>query len=411
MFDSSAISRVLILVIGVALIPVAARADNLLLNPGAEQGKGENPSIWEQASVPVDGLKMERTTDVAKEGKASLMISNEHKYEKPVANNWMQSLQTVPHGATLRVAAAIRTKDADSANVCLQCWDSTGEKMLAFGSTPVVRGDQDWIRLTSSPVIVPAATASIIVRAALLGTGMVFFDELEVTSERPTGPENQTADADTNGSSADSEKASEIDLAEVVKNLHGKLVQRVPVTRDCMVLAYMKEWNHGEVDNIGVANNDGGVRTLLAWKALPAKAIEGTNRRVVLALYSRKTDAKPEASEIEISSISQKWQERTSWETQPKTQSGSDQAAMKIKFQPGDGWKLFDITPLVQKKTSANQNGVMLQFKDENRSGAKQDWSGYQFVSREGEGEWKNRRPQVLVVESSASKSDSTDTK
>jgi hypothetical protein len=399
MFHSPAISRVLTLVIAVALIPVATRADNLLLNPGAEQGKGENPSIWEQASVPVDGLKMERTTDVAKEGKASLMISNEHKYEKPVANNWMQSLQTVPHGATLRVAATIRTKDADSVNVCLQCWDSTGEKMLAFGSTPVVRGDQDWIRLTSGPVIVPAATASIIVRAALLGTGMVFFDELEVTSERTNGPENQTADADANASDADSGKASETDLAEVVKNMHGKLVQRVPVSKDCMVLAYMKEWNHGEVDNIGVANNDGGVRTLLAWKALPAKAIEGPNRRVLLAIYSRKTDAKPEASEIEISPISQKWQERTSWDTQPKVQSASDQVVVKTKFQLGDGWKFFNITPLLEKKTSANQNGVMLKFKEENQSGAKQDWSGYQFVSREGEGEWKNRRPQVLIIE------------
>ena len=83
----------------------------------------------------------------------------------------------------------------------------------------------------------------------------------------------------------------------------------------------------------------------------------------------------------------------------------------RIKFQPGDGWKLFDITPLIQKKTSANQNGVMLQFKEENQSGAKQDWSGYQFVSREGEGEWKSRRPQVLVVESTASKADSKDAK
>src|SRR6476660_4842226 len=184
MFHSSAISRVLTLVIAVAIIPVTTTADNLLLNPGAEQGKGENPSIWEQASVPVDGLKMERTIDVAKEGKASLMISNEHKYEKPVANNWMQSLQTLPKGATLRVAAAIRTKDADSANVCLQCWDSTGEKMLAFGSTPVVRGDQDWIRVTSDPVVVPAATASIIIRAALAGIGKVWFDDLEVTAER-----------------------------------------------------------------------------------------------------------------------------------------------------------------------------------------------------------------------------------
>jgi hypothetical protein len=406
MFHSSAVSRVLALVFAVSIIPVAVAADNLLLNPGAEQGKGENPSIWEQASVPVDGLKMERTIDVANEGKASLTISNEHKYEKPVANNWMQSLQTVPKGATLRVAAAIRTKDADSANVCLQCWDSTGEKMLAFGSTPVVRGDQDWTRLTSGPVIVPAATASIIIRAALMGTGTAWFDDFVVSSGGHADANYDATNSEENGTQASSGKQSEADLSKAVP---GKLIQRVPVSKDCMVLAYIKDWKYGQVDNIGVANNDGGVRTLLAWKPLPAKAVEGPNRRVYLALYSRDTKSRPNASEITISPIDQKWPEVTSWETQPKINSASE--TVSVKLVPENGWKLFDITPLIEKKTAANQNGVLLKFKDENQSGQKQDWSGYQFVSREGEGEWKNRHPQVLVVENSASKADSTDTK
>ena len=75
----------------------------------------------------------------------------------------------------------------------------------------------------------------------------------------------------------------------MLKNLPGKLIERVPISKDCMVLAYLKEWSHGEVDNIAVANNDGGVRTLLAWKPLPAKTTEGPNRRVYLAVYWRKT--------------------------------------------------------------------------------------------------------------------------
>src|SRR3954462_11208016 len=152
MFHVTAIARLIAFVVAAVVVSPTVWAENLLLNPGAEQGKGDNPSVWDRASVAADGLKMERNTTVVKEGKASLMIANDHKYDKPVANNWMQSLQKVPHGVALRVAAEIRTRDADSANVCVQCWDITGEKMLAFGSTPVIRGDQEWIRVTSDPV-------------------------------------------------------------------------------------------------------------------------------------------------------------------------------------------------------------------------------------------------------------------
>jgi hypothetical protein len=311
-----------------------------------------------------------------------------------VANNWMQSLQKVPHGAVLRVAAAIRTRDADSANVCVQCWDITGEKMLAFGTTPVIRGDQDWIRVTSDPVVVPAATASIIIRAALAGIGKVWFDELEVTAERQATGDNQAADASNDDSQSDSSKASEPDL---LKKLPGKLVERVPISKDCMVLAYLKEWSHGEVDNIAVANNYGGVRTLLAWKSLPAKTTEGPNRRVYLAVYSRKTTVGKDASEIVVSPISKKWPEITSWETQPKIDPAAE--TVSVKFEPGNGWKLVDITPLLRKKSSANQYGVMLNFKSENQSGEKQNWSGYELVSREGLGEGRNRHPLLLVVE------------
>jgi hypothetical protein len=394
MFNLTATARVVVFGTALWFASLTGWAENLLLNPGAEQGKGDNPSVWERASVAANGLKMERTNEAVKEGKASLMIANDHKYDKPVANNWMQSLQKVPHGAVLRVAAAIRTHDADSANVCLQCWDTTGQKMLAFGSTPVIRGDQDWIRVTSGPVIVPAATASIIIRAALVGTGTVWFDELEVTSERQTRAENQEADTSTDGSQSDSTAASESDL---LKKLPGKLIQRVPISKDCMVLAYMKEWSHGEVDNIAIANNDGGVRTLLAWKPIPAKTIDEPNRRVYLALYSRKTTAGKDASEIVISPISKKWPEITSWETQPKIVSSAEN--VNVKFEPGDGWKLVDVTPLFRKKSSANLNGLMLKFEAENQSAEKHNWSGYELVSREGLGEGRNRHPQLLIVE------------
>ena len=96
---------------------------------------------------------------------------------------------------------------------------------------------------------------------------MAWFDDLEVTSEEQPSDDNPTPGS-SDDSTSDSSKASETDLT---KKLPGKIIERVPIIKDCMVLAYLKEWQHGEVDNIGITHNDGGVRTLLAWKPLAAK--------------------------------------------------------------------------------------------------------------------------------------------
>jgi hypothetical protein len=63
-----------------------------------------------------------------------------------------------------------------------------------------------------------------------------------------------------------------------------------------------------------------------------------------------------------------------------------------------EGWKFFDITPLLAEQKA--KNGVILQFLDEGRSSTQGQWSGFEFVSREGEGEWKNRHPQLVIVDS-----------
>jgi len=74
----------------------------------------------------------------------------------------------------------VRTKDADDVNLCIQCWDQSKTKMLAFASTPTLRGDQAWAAVSSTPVAVPPDTASIMVRAVLTGKGQVWFDDLSL---------------------------------------------------------------------------------------------------------------------------------------------------------------------------------------------------------------------------------------
>jgi RNA polymerase sigma factor (sigma-70 family) len=181
----------------------------------------------------------------------------------------------------------------------------------------------------------------------------------------------------------------------------GRIVRSSPTSKDCMVLSYIPEWNLGNVDNIGIANNDGGVRTYLSWPTISAKDAASPDRRFLIALYSRKTDAHGETGPIHAYQVVQEWPERTSWKTQPDyDRNGST----TYDFVPGDGWKLFDITPLIQAQAKAGKSGqgVLIRFETEDRPGQKMDWSGYQFVSREGDKEWKGRRPLLLVVEPKA---------
>jgi hypothetical protein len=42
------------------------------------------------------------------------------------------------------------------------------------------------------------------------------------------------------------------------------------------------------------------------------------------------------------------------------------------------------------------EHGVAIHFQQETATGA--DWSGYEFVSREGIGEWKGKHPRVLMI-------------
>ncbi|HUW17873.1 MAG TPA: DNRLRE domain-containing protein [Sedimentisphaerales bacterium] len=354
--------------------------DNLLLNSGAEQGKGDLPSFWSEAVIRADGLRMYRATDYVCSGKFSLAISNTHKYDQMVCNNWAQNLVDVPTGKGVRLSACIRTEDADSVNVCLQCW-SLEDNMLAFASTPVVRGDQDWILLYSEPVAVPVGTVKITVRAVLTGLGKAWFDDLAVvTVDVPAAEDDQP------------ETLPDIELAETVG---GEIIEALPITRDCMILSYMPKWAHGNVDNIAVANNGGGVRTLLTWPEISCEEVADSNHLFLIALYSRKTTSKAPASKIAACEILKDWPEITSWEIQPLV---GQKPAAEFDLVAGRGWKLFDITPLIrdQQKDKRKCYGLMLRFNQEDRSDS--DRSGYAFVSREGLGQWFSRRPKLLIV-------------
>jgi RNA polymerase sigma factor (sigma-70 family) len=190
--------------------------------------------------------------------------------------------------------------------------------------------------------------------------------------------------------------------SDLVKVVPAPIVRSIPVAKDCMILSYMADWAHGNVDNIGVANNHGGVRTLIDWPEIPPDLASAPDRNFLLALYSRDTQSRPPAGPIHAFAIREAWPEITSWKSQPAYEL--DPAAT-YQFEPGTGWKLFDVTPVVRDQAKAGRkgHGVLLRFLSEDFAERGADWSGYQFVSREGTGEWARRHPVLLVVESSKS--------
>ena len=149
-----------------------------------------------------------------------------------------------------------------------------------------------------------------------------------------------------------------------MKIVSAPIVRAIPVSKDCMILSYIAEWAHGNVDNIGIANNQGGVRTLIDWSEIAPDLASAPDRRFVLALYSRTTNSNPPAGPIHAFAISEEWPELTSWKTQP---SYDLDPAATYQFEPEPGWKLFDVTPIVrqQAKSGHKGHGVLLRFLSE----------------------------------------------
>jgi hypothetical protein len=165
-----------------------------------------------------------------------------------------------------------------------------------------------------------------------------------------------------------------------------------------MILSYLPAWAHGDVDNIGIGNNDGGTRMLVDWPAVPLDEATSPDLRFVIAVYSRETVSSPPAGPIHAFEITEAWQERVSWNDRP---SYDPEPVATYQFKPGNGWKLFDITPLVRAKAKAGHvgYGVMFRFLSEELPVPKH--SDYKCVSREAIADWQNRRPVLLVLKSS----------
>jgi RNA polymerase sigma-70 factor (ECF subfamily) len=175
----------------------------------------------------------------------------------------------------------------------------------------------------------------------------------------------------------------------------GSIVRSVPLSKDSTIMAYLPETNLGHVDNFALQNAGGGVRVMIDWPPLPAEEASAPDRRFFVALYSKETTSNPPAGRIHAFEILHDWPEMITWSRQPQY---DPEPFAAYKFEPGDGWKLFDVTPLVHDQAKARRkgHGVLLRFLSEDFNGS--NLSSYKLVSREGTGEWASRRPLLLVV-------------
>jgi len=157
------------------------KGTNLLKNSGFEEVVGNKPSNWFKAMVPAPGLKLFWDKKVKYGGKTSVAVTSTHVYDRIVCNNWAQNITAFPIGKRLELSGYIKTKNAQSVVICVQCWSRDNE-MLAFGttqSTQEISGTTDWTKYTAS-VTAPKGTDKITVRATLTGTGQVWFDNVQL---------------------------------------------------------------------------------------------------------------------------------------------------------------------------------------------------------------------------------------
>lgn len=154
--------------------------ENILQNSGFEDG-GNEPYYWNQAIVPDDDLMLQWDGEIKYNGSRSVSINNSHTYEETVCNNWAQSINNVPKDRVVELTGWVKTVDAESVVMVIQCWDFFG-KMVAFGttqSTLEINGTTDWQQYNAS-VYVPNDADSITIRLVLTGTGKVWFDDVRL---------------------------------------------------------------------------------------------------------------------------------------------------------------------------------------------------------------------------------------
>ncbi len=148
------------------------------------------PPDWETTGER-DGLLFEGSALEGHARPGSLSIRNGDAKDRD-PHNWTQAFDprsALELPAELELSASVKTAgfaSGSEATVMIQCWK--GQEMLNTGRLPETFQDRPWTR-KSARFTVPEGTDSVRVRAYLVGSGQVWFDDLEL---RPAKESDQS---------------------------------------------------------------------------------------------------------------------------------------------------------------------------------------------------------------------------
>jgi hypothetical protein len=201
-------------------------SDNLLRNPGFDDGDQGRPEGWAHFLAPADGAEAVWDETVHRSGKRSVMLHTENPYDQEVYNNWYQHVATVPPGRKLILSGYIRSNKVTDAAMWLQCWDESSQVLLRLVTTSLgypICGTGDWTYVQTS-VTPPPETAFVTVRCVIAGTGTAWFDDLRLAAQQEHESDSLSKGTDEHVTSAHQEPLDELveahkELLEVNKKL------------------------------------------------------------------------------------------------------------------------------------------------------------------------------------------------
>jgi len=201
-------AHVRILAAALLACPVAAADDNLLKNPGFEEGPETAPHHWNHYVQPPEGSTgldgslpgglgaFAELDDAAHSGERAALLHIAIPYDRDPMNNWSQNVMADVAEKTLQLEGYIKVEAATSARIIAQCWHKDSRRVLYTASTAnetPIAGTQDWTRAATT-FSVPKGADFIVVRCVLSGSGSAWFDDLVLTTKGGTAPEGETTD-------------------------------------------------------------------------------------------------------------------------------------------------------------------------------------------------------------------------
>ncbi|GMU93613.1 MAG: hypothetical protein AMXMBFR4_26710 [Candidatus Hydrogenedentota bacterium] len=178
----------------ISLIAVgAARAENLLQNPGFEFVEHGVPRGWNVYVEPKQGADASVDESIANEGARSVKLTIPEPYHRDPANNWSQNILRDLGGKRLHVRGFIKTDDAGEAALWLQAYRKKPWGVLAQESTSdktLITRTNDWTPVEMT-VDVPEGSDFVVLRCVLRGHGTAWFDGLSVEIADVPAPVSQ----------------------------------------------------------------------------------------------------------------------------------------------------------------------------------------------------------------------------